>query len=354
MPIAKETLEVLRKELRGETNPRVSSDDVLARFTYSMGLMGVEPDGKAPPTRKLNKAVQKNIAELKLMLLSGRITDAETREATEALVEYVEKYLKMREWKALVLTLDEQNFGLRISPDLARMLILEKSPEEAMRKYKEMVVEAVGAAGYSFKADVISYFQKSVPKKGPEHAVPILESDIEWDTGRVSGIYLFIMSRYEIDTYVKGQVVNIANLALSPNPEYEPVGFRLRYDADGTLRVIAGLSRSHWIPYQVPVELIEKTYDGLLKVTARPDTESVVYGHAAVFVTKNPGVAYSTILKLSPELHRLVHVQQEAYLWILMTGARDYYRHGEVYDTPMAFVMEKTDLRSDPFSKPLR
>ncbi|MDE1874202.1 MAG: hypothetical protein KGI04_03740 [Candidatus Micrarchaeota archaeon] len=315
-----------------------------------MGLAGVEPDGVEVPTKKLNDMVKREVAELKLRLLGGRIEEKETRRAVEALVEYVEKYLKKREWKALVLTLDEANPGLRIGPDLARALLLGRDPDEAVRQYKKETADAAKTANYIFKANVVSYFIDGVPKKGPEYFTPLLESEIDWDTGEVKGKYLFVMLKYNVDTCVNGKFIRVANMTLNPNPEHEGFGFWMRYDDKGVLKVVADASRLHWERYWIPDEQLKKTGRGERMVTAIADSDTVVLGHGNTFVTKSPLLAYFTVYKLNKDLH--ADIFRDGDLAMLLGGAEKWYNEGARYDIPEQVAMDAT--KNDALKTKLR
>ncbi len=355
--------DVLKREMRSGERENAMSWRNMERFAYARGLMKLEVRGRPPSVNEVNAAVKQNLGELKLMAKDGRIKDKDTAEAIGALADYTEKYLKRREWKALALSLDEPNDGLRISPDLARALLVEKDPEEAVRKYKKEAEELYRIANYSFKADVISYFKDGKPKRGPEHKVLLVESEIEWSTGEVKGKYLFVMMRYEIDTEIRGYGANLINFALNPHPEYEPFGSSFRKegneriepkDGTGQLQVVDDLSRVHWIPYRIPDGQVARTRDGKRKVTAMADTENVVRGHGNAFVPKDAEEAHAEALKRNPKLVEPEGMAQGAFLFIGMGQAAEDYRKGESYDALETRIVMLETAKNDPLSRALR
>ncbi|MDE1855121.1 MAG: hypothetical protein KGH57_02255 [Candidatus Micrarchaeota archaeon] len=345
--LSREAFDVLKGELRKKDSNSVS--DVLDRLHYAKRLMHAED------VEELNKKVILKVTRLELLVTRGVIKDEETKEAVVALSEYVLDGLAKKEWEALVLTLDQPRPGLRVAPDLARLLLTEENADDAMKKYRKEAEKAVKAAQFSFKAKAISSIENGKERKGPEHFVPFVESDIDWETGSMRGKYLFMMARYETDTQVNGKVLDFANLVLRPGPEYEPLGAKLRQDMVGRLKLVAGLSRVHWIPYILPIELIETTHDGRLKVTCMPDTSTVIYGHGFVFVTSHPASAYETMLKLNPELHKLTHLGQGEYLRIEMQQAGAWYKEGDKHErVPKTMVLQKVPNGNDALAGNLR
>ncbi len=345
--LSKEAFNVLKHELRKNDNASVGV--ILDKLHYAKKVMNAKNADEA------SRKVLLKITRLQLMAARGAVKDEETNEAISALAEYVLEHLGNREWSALALTLDEAHPGLRIAPDLVRLLLVSENPEAAVRKYKKEAEAAMDAAPFSFRASVVSSIEHGVARKGPEHIVPFVESEIDWGTGKIKAKYLFLMARYETDTKVNGPVINVANLALNPVPEYEPLGAKLKVEKLGRLRLVAALSRIHWIPYIVPVELIETTHSGKLKVTAMPDTNSVIYGHGFVFVTAHPESTYTTILELNPELHRWIHASQEAFLAIEMQQAPGWYKEGDRHDKmEIKMVLRKTPNMNEVLAKNLR
>jgi hypothetical protein len=270
----------------------------------------------------------------------------------------------MREWKALVLTFREPNYGLRVSPDLMRELLLMEDKNDAAKvieRYRQESRELLKDADFVFQAHVISYFVKDEPKMGPEHMVPLIETNIDWNTGEKKGSkFLSCMLRYETDTLMHGYAINIANLALNPKPEYEPVTFLMRPDRErgGHMETVGVLSRVHWLWFYVPVDEIKRNEDGKLMITAVEDSRSMINGHMNLPVPKDPQKTYSTALRSNPKLHGVEHIINEAaqgsYLVMSLMQAEEFFMRGERFSIPVQYVMEKSDAHGDPLSRVLR
>jgi hypothetical protein len=311
---------------------------------------------------ELNEKVKARITELELLVIEGKVKGSGTKDAIAALAEFAWRLPDKEIWKVLTLTLAEPNPGLRLAPDLARALVLEGSPDYAVRKYREEVRRLSRKARISYRAHSISYFCKDgTPKEGPEHFVPVVESEIDWRTGAVKGKYLFCMLRYEKDTCINGKTGAAANLMLrlNPTPEYEGIGFRFAVGEEDELTLTEIELRAHWVAIRVPAEMAERTSDGRIKVTAVPDTKRMIKGHMVLVVLKDPEVGMNTIKMLNPQLElaaalrRPANAGSDIYFFEELPKAHYYYKYGHRYPVKGRLVMEESGPRTDPCSAPL-
>jgi hypothetical protein len=344
----------LKHELRTEDVDSYSV--VLYKLQYAKKLMG------ARNLAELNEKVRARITELELLAIRGKVKGSGTNDAIAALAEFAWRLPDKDIWKVLTLTLAEPNPGLRLAPDLARALVLEGSPDYAVRKYKEEARRLGRKARISYRARSISYFRKDcTPKEGPEHFVPIVESEIDWRTGTVKGKYLFYMLRYEKDTCINGKAGAVANrvLQLNPTPEYEGIGFRFALGEEDRLTLAEIELRAHWVAIRVPAEMAERTSDGRIKVTAVPDSKRAIKGHMILVVLKDPEVCLSTIKSLNPQFELVAELRHpenagsEVYFFEELLKARYYYDYGHRYAVRGKLVMEESGPKTDPCSKSL-
>ncbi len=337
---------------------------------------------KSGSLEELNNKVRKKIISLELMAVERSLSSPSTKNAIEALAEFAWKLPDNRLWTVLTLTLEEGNGGLRIAPDLARALITSQSPDYAVKKYREEAKMLGRMARISFRADVTSYWREDgSAKKGPEHFVPLVESEIDWKTGIVRGKYLFYMLRYEVDTTfnVFGGVLVNTMFRLRPTPEYEGVGFRFAVDGNERLVLEEADLRAHFGAYRVPIEMAERTRERRIKVTAVPDNGHYTNGHANFLVLKDdpetlakvvaryPQLAnkdikhaLDVIIELNPQIDFLKHLnpkqafqELELVMWGSPKRVKEFYERGERYDVRAKLVMDVCGERSRPCSDPL-
>lgn len=374
--LARKEPDVLKEERRRSGKLSLVDDANFARFTYSMGLTGIEPRTKKTfdepskraitrrEVREVSRAWLAKMTELGLKAVSGRISDEETGEQVAVASEYVLKYLKsVGAWKTPVLQLNEGNTGLRTAPKLVKMLVVYPDSEAAVKDYNKELRKVEEATPFVFRGNVIDEFSENKVKKGPEYYVPLLEEEMDWDTGKVTGGYIHYMLRYRHDISLVSTSSNrilkngakiLSEFVLRPKPEYEPISFRYVVDENGKIRVTHAITRDHWIVVTLPIEMVDKTEAGEYKVTAVSDESWMTNGHMPVFVTKNPLVAYATARKLNKELDTIEHVLQEAFLLGALMKAHVYYDEGETYKMAKKSMMEESDQRSDPFAKRVR
>ncbi len=332
---------------------RVQDEDRKARLGYAVRAVGLG-DARMRVEARANAKVLRKIGSLKGRMASDSVTEEE-REILVACVEYVEQHLRGREWEALATSMKYPTPGLRISPDLMRSLILEDTPYWAIDNYKKETASFTkDASAYVFKANVISYFKDGVPKKGPEHVVPFLESEIDWSSGAVISKFMFYMHRYNIDTEIGDVKVPVENLVVNPNPEYEPFGIRMVKGGDGKWTATELHSRTHWICWWGTPENFERTEDGKIKVTAVEDSDVLVLGHGTLFVPKNSDRAYDAVEASCPDLKELEHIEYRVVLGAEFREAREYFERGTDYSVPVQYFMLSTNPKGDPFLKPIR
>ena len=342
----------LREIIRLGRGSHGSEIDREARLGFAARLAGTAGNGKETEQRT-DAWVTGRVERLRESRELGRLSQ-EDREMVDACVEFVSENLKGREWAALALTLQEPNVGLRVSPNLVRSLILSENIKETLSDYKADLEMLREAWPFDFKAKVISYFKDGKPKWGPEHMVPIMDSDIDWKSGKERGWFVFYMLRYEIDTDV-AEIKDLPEGFLpNPNPEYEPFGAKLTVDWRGRLRARELYSRTHWRVWHGPIEDFEQTEDGKTKVTGVADSDFLVLGHASLFVPKNVEKAYKDIEEMSPQLRELDNIGYRFVLRIELPGAKEDYEIGEHYEIPLRYSMLKSNPKGDPLLKPLR
>lgn len=329
------------------------------KLQYAKRLMG------ANSIDELNTKVNTRVTELELLAARGKVKGPSTCDAIRALADYAHCLPGKEIWKMLTLTLEEANPGLRIAPDLARALIVENSPDYTVRKYKEETRELGRSAKISYRAHSISYFRADgTPKEGPEHFVPMLESEIDWNTGIVRGKHLFYMLRYEKDTCVNSRTGAVVNplFRLNPTPEYEGVGFWFELGDENKLVMKEIELRSHWIAIRFPKELAETTSDGRIKLTSVPDSKYLIKGHMMLVVMKDPEVAFSIIRKLNPQIDALylktvirnpASIGSEIYLWDELLRAGAYWKAGTRYAVRAKLIMAESGKNTEPTAVPL-
>jgi hypothetical protein len=319
---------------------QTDSDEILERQKLRYAMKKLSLSYEKNTIEEANEKVKKKVSTLRDMLYNGEIKSKGTKAAVKALAEFVDEHLNGKEWKAVVLSLKEPNSGLRIAPDLARMLILDKNPEKAVEDYKQKVKEISAVAKFSFKATVISCYYKDSPlKMGPDYLVPILESDIDFETGKANGWYIIYMLRYGCDTcFVRGMGSDYFNRILekvgvvSPHPEFEPIGFKVNREKE----VTAIIFRPHWVAVEVPGGVVAKTKRGKFKITAPKDGDvlggSAAWGHSnyPVIESMNPTEVYDIIRKENSSLQKAGGAQVALLSGLI--GARENYNEGQEYD----------------------
>ena len=183
---------------------------------------------------------------------------------------------------------------------------------------------------------------------------PLVETDIDWESGKERGWYIFYMLRYEIDTDIAEIKDLPEGFIPNPHPEHEPFGARITADWMGNMRARELYARTHWRVWHGPVKDFEQTAEGKTKVTAVSDSELLILGHASLFVPKDVDKAYKDIEEMSPQLRELDNIEYRFVLRVELPGAKQDYDEGERYNTPVRYVMARADARGDPLLKPLR